>query len=241
MTGNEILEKRFDRAAVGGYKAEDVNSFVLSVADEIDKLNKEKADLQGKLVVLADHLEDYRKDEESMRSALLGAQKLGDQIVKESKEEAEKTVSNARREADDIIDKARADAVMIQSNAKKDLENETLALHNMKREVSRFRKQLLAQYKQHVTLIESLYSQKDENNSKTEGKSGKYSNTAVNQIQEQTIPQSKKEEYSRKEKTEDRLDFIKDLQKKDFDNLEDDKIDTEFKPMDFKEDFRFEE
>ena len=36
----------------------------------------EKRDMEKKLAVLADKLEEYRADEDSLRTALLGAQKL---------------------------------------------------------------------------------------------------------------------------------------------------------------------
>lgn len=44
----------------------------------VEALNREKQDLQKKLEVLADKLVEYRNDEDSIRTALLSAQRLGD-------------------------------------------------------------------------------------------------------------------------------------------------------------------
>lgn len=171
MTTNDILEKKFERAAVGGYKADDVNSFMVSVAETIEQLEKDKTDLQSKLVTLAEHLEQYRSDEESMRSALLGAQKLGDQVIKESKDKSERMIENASREAETIIDNARAEADRIRNDAKIQLDSETYALNKMKREVIRFKKQLMAMYKQHISLIEALPSEEGSDKDYTSSKS----------------------------------------------------------------------
>lgn len=156
MTPEDILGKRFARATVGGYRADDVNAFIISIADELERLQKEKTDLEGKLIVLADRLESYRSDEESMHSALLNAQKLGDTIVKDSKDKADKLMESALRESEEILSNAKREEKKIERGAKLSLETETQALKKMRREVSAFKVKILAMYQQHMDMIEAI-------------------------------------------------------------------------------------
>ena len=75
MNGREIKEKRFDKAAMFGYKAEEVDLYLAEVAQAFDSLVKEKAVLEKKITILAERIEEYRKDENSMKEALLDVYK----------------------------------------------------------------------------------------------------------------------------------------------------------------------
>lgn len=95
MTGREIKEKKFDKAAMFGYKAEEVDLYLAELAQAVDNMNKEKAVLEKKIEILAGKIEEYRKDEDSMKEALLGAQRLGNTVVAEAQEKAEKMLAEA--------------------------------------------------------------------------------------------------------------------------------------------------
>ena len=88
LTPETIASRRFDKQ-VGGYKQDEVEMFLQQVAGEYAKLLSEKEDLEEKIEVLAEKVEQYREDEDSLRSALIGAQKLGDSVIRESKSKAE--------------------------------------------------------------------------------------------------------------------------------------------------------
>lgn len=156
LTSEDIQSKRFERATVGGYRTDDVNAFMISVADEFEKMEKEQADLQNKLIVLADKLSEYRSDEESMRSALLNAQKLGDTILKDSKEKAETMLEGAMQEAESIVATAKKQADAISNEARVSIESETQALSRMQREVAQFKQKILSLYQQQMELIQSI-------------------------------------------------------------------------------------
>ena len=81
LTPETIASRRFDKQ-VGGYKQDEVEMFLQQVAGEYAKLLSEKEDLEEKIEVLAEKVEQYREDEDSLRSALIGAQKLGDSVIR---------------------------------------------------------------------------------------------------------------------------------------------------------------
>lgn len=159
MTPNDIMSKRFDKAAMGGYKAEDVNSFMLQISDYMEQLLEERDDLERKLTILAEKLEEYRADEESLRSALIGAQKLGDSVVRDSKSQAEKTLGDAQAEADRVLSEAKAEAETVVTTAQKSIEAEKYTLNRMQMEVAKFKGQMLNHYRKHIEMLNALPSE----------------------------------------------------------------------------------
>ena len=101
ITPQDIREKVFERA-VRGYDMEMVDEFLDEIAADYTALVKENNSLKSKMRVLVEKIEEYRQTEDSMRLALLSAQKMGAQIESEAKERAEKLVSEAQTKADNI-------------------------------------------------------------------------------------------------------------------------------------------
>ena len=99
MTPQEIREKSFSKALLGGYDAGAVDRFLEELASELALLQKENAVLKGKMKVLVDKVEEYRGNEDALRMAVLSAQKLGNMIEAEAKEKADKTLNDAMEEA----------------------------------------------------------------------------------------------------------------------------------------------
>lgn len=107
ITPQDIREKAFDRA-VRGYDMEMVDEFLDDIADDYTALVKENTSLKSKMRVLVEKIEEYRQTEDSMRLALLSAQKMSAQIESEAKERAEKLVSDAKNRAESIDRDAKA-------------------------------------------------------------------------------------------------------------------------------------
>lgn len=145
LTPSELNKLKFDKTVGVGYKADQVDQFVSQVSSTIVELTEEKEVLQQKLEVLADKLKEYRDDEESLRAAILGAQKLGDSVVRESKAKAELILRDASIKAEKLVD-----------NAKSQIAKEQHTLERMREEVSDFKNRLLSLYKQHLELISAL-------------------------------------------------------------------------------------
>ena len=156
MTGREIKEKKFDKAAMFGYKAEEVELFLTEMAQAFDSMNKEKAVLEKKIEILAGRIEEYRKDEDSMKEALLGAQRLGSTVVAEAQEKAEKILAEAQEKADQMVKDAEKTATKAVTGTKIQVEKEQQTLMKMQKEVSNFKARLLTIYKSHLDLITSL-------------------------------------------------------------------------------------
>jgi cell division initiation protein len=166
MTPNEILNKQFGKV-MSGYRMEEVNAFLAELAGFVEDLIDEKDVTEQKMLVLADKLEEYREDEDSLRAALIGAQKLGDSVVRESRKKAEQTLEDAQDEAKRIVEDARAKADTIIADAsekadtiaadiKKSIEVENEALNKLKAEVARFKGQIKEMLYKHMEILNSI-------------------------------------------------------------------------------------
>lgn len=145
LTLNEIRNVNFRKANFGGYRAEDVEAFIDEVQLSYDTLLRENAELVKKLEVLAAKLEEYQGEEDSIRNALMNAQKVGDASLRDAKHKAEIILKDATIKAEKIV-----------SNAQAEILNERDIIERMQRDISEFKTKLLRLYKEHLTLINNL-------------------------------------------------------------------------------------
>lgn len=145
LTVNDIRDVKFRKTNIGGYKAEDVDNFLDEVQDSYEKLQKENLSLTQKIKILADRVSQYRKDEDSVKDALVGAQKLANSELAKAKAEAMEIIEKAQKEADSIL-----------KNANSDIKNQKETLANLKKAVREFRSDILSRYKEHLKLVNSF-------------------------------------------------------------------------------------
>lgn len=106
ITAQDIQEKTFEKA-FNGYNMGQVDDFLDEMAAEISAMAKENAALKSKMRVLVEKVEEYRQTEDSMRLALLSAQKMGAQIESEARQKADAMVAEAKTTADRLTREAR--------------------------------------------------------------------------------------------------------------------------------------
>ena len=103
ITAQDIREKTFEKARMGGYDMASVDDFLETLADEVAAAQKENAVLKSKMKVLVDKIEEYRANEEALNMAILSAQKLAVQIEAEARQRASATVAEAEAKAKAVI------------------------------------------------------------------------------------------------------------------------------------------
>ena len=107
LTPQEVAEHSFHKASFGGYNMAMVDEFLDLLTADYTTLYKENATLKAKMKVLADKIEEYRSTEDSMRKAMLSAQKMADQMVAEAEAQAAAIVTDAEAEAKKKIESIR--------------------------------------------------------------------------------------------------------------------------------------
>ena len=112
ITAQDIREKGFERARMGGYDMASVDDFLEELADDVAATQKENAVLKSKMKVLVDKIEEYRSNEEALNAAILSAQKLAVQIESEARQRAAATIAEAEEKAQETLGSisSRADA-----------------------------------------------------------------------------------------------------------------------------------
>ena len=99
FTPQQIEQISFGRATFGGYDMQSVDEFLEPLVEDYITLYKENAVLKSKMRVLVGKLEEYRKNEASMKEAIVNAQQTCDKMVKEAEEKCKLMLSNANTAA----------------------------------------------------------------------------------------------------------------------------------------------
>ncbi len=144
LSVKDINNKRFEQTRPG-YKPEEVDDFLREIAQQITQYQRDKEETDKKMAVLVESIREYKKDEDALKDALIGAQKQGRAVIAEAQEQADKIIADAKAKADEIIGSTRVQ-----------LEKEKRCLVKMQQEVSDFKANLLNMYKQHLEQITAI-------------------------------------------------------------------------------------
>ncbi|MCL2037004.1 MAG: DivIVA domain-containing protein [Oscillospiraceae bacterium] len=184
MGAKEIASKKFEMV-LRGYKTDEVEDFLRDVSLDFSRMQKENEELEKKLEVLADKIREYREDEDTLKDALLGAQRQGNALIADSKRKAAEIIEEAQSKSDSILKKAEEErrklqergeneiaaageeAALIIETAKKraaDIQNamnlltdnQKEVLHRTTTEIAEFKQRVVDNYKQHIQSIEKI-------------------------------------------------------------------------------------
>ena len=116
LTPQQIDQISFGRATFGGYSMEDVDEFLTPLTEDYVTLYKENALLKSKMRVLVGKLEEYRKNEASMKEAIANAQQTCDKMVRDAEVKAAQMLANANEAA--MANTQNVDALVEAENAR---------------------------------------------------------------------------------------------------------------------------
>jgi cell division initiation protein len=118
FTPQQIDQISFSRVAFGGYDMQAVDEFLEPLTEDYVTLYKENALLKSKMKVLVGKLEEYRKNEASMKDAIVNAQKTCDLMVKEAEAKCTQMLTEANAAAAENA--KNADSLIAAENARVD-------------------------------------------------------------------------------------------------------------------------
>ena len=119
LTSHDVRAQEFQRS-LRGYDTTQVDEFKQRMAEEIDRLVRERVQLDERVKGMSEQLRSYRDRERAMNDALVSAQQLRseaqtqadrerDVSLREAQTEAERILMEARAAADRLLQQARAD------------------------------------------------------------------------------------------------------------------------------------
>ncbi|MEG0910674.1 MAG: DivIVA domain-containing protein [Ruthenibacterium sp.] len=144
ISSQDIQSVTFEKS-LRGYRTDEVDEYLAKLAQEFETNAKEKADMEKKLYILAEKVDQYRNDEETLKTALLNAQRLGETVVYEAKQKAETIIYDANSKASQAKEEA-ADKVAA----------EELTLAQLQSSVARFKNDVLDLYRQHIESLSAI-------------------------------------------------------------------------------------
>ncbi len=167
---NGFLDVEFGKSMAFGYKTTDVDIFVDAAIELLNEFEKENIKLTEALEKTQAELKSYKDDENTIRQALIGSQKLGDSLIHKAKVQADEIIAEATKKANDMINGVES----------KKLQKE-YEYNRTKNEVSKFKNNLLVLYKQHLEILQQIPEEPDApKNNHTDNDSNNQSNTFVN-------------------------------------------------------------
>lgn len=106
ITPLDIQQQQFKGKMLGGLHPDDVDSFLQTVASEMEGLLRENSDLKELTNRQARDLADLAQKEKDLRETMLAAQRITEEMKANAQKEAELIVSEARLQAKRLVDDA---------------------------------------------------------------------------------------------------------------------------------------
>ena len=140
----EIRNHTFGRA-IRGYTTAEVDEYINFLADTVDSLNRENAELEQKLSIALEKLAELQEREARVARLDTEMRRAAATLLQEAEKQQKKILEEAHAYADRVI--ADADAHMaIQKKVREEIREEVL----------RFKNDLYARYGQHIDQLEAI-------------------------------------------------------------------------------------
>lgn len=144
ITVEELRNISFRRANFGGYKPEDVDTFIDDMLVSYEEIIEKNKKLKEKVEELQSRIEKFHEEDNSIRNIILNAQKIAENSLNEAKTKTTEMVNKAKEEV----------SAQFQISEK------------LKIECSKLKKHVEEVYRKHMELINSIPSDaKDMNKS----------------------------------------------------------------------------
>ena len=224
LTPQDVRAAQFEKN-IRGYRTEEVDRFLDKVEeqlkqdeDQAEELRRQIAELTAENQRLHKEMESYEADGDMLKSALINAQRMGENVIREANQKSEEILHRANLRGDDIIRDAnellqkasdRADEIINEANEKKLAEEREY--DRVRLEVTRFKSDVLNLYRSHVESLSRLPEFQKEETAEAEPaveeKAEETAATALTEEIEQAQPEAEaapaEEEAAEDDKSED--------------------------------------
>lgn len=141
---SELKKKNFTKA-VRGYSIAEVDEYMEFLLEKYTELFRKNFELEQQLRAAVEQKSELEAEKESVRNALINAQKA-----------ASKIVNTANERADSIIESAKIGCNAILSDFNEQINAERNTVIKLKEQVSVLKKDLFEKYREHIEAVEAL-------------------------------------------------------------------------------------
>lgn len=169
LTSQDVRSVQFKKN-LGGYRTDEVDRFLDRVEEQLKQDEEQSAEQAKRLAELTAEneklhksLSEYEADGDMLKSAIINAQRIGENVIREANQKADDIVHRANLRSDDIIRDAndllqqandRADEIMNEASDKTQAEEREY--ERVRMEVTRFKSDILNLYRNHVESLSRI-------------------------------------------------------------------------------------
>lgn len=140
----ELKNKEFSKV-MRGYNPTEVEEHLAFVLDKYTELYRENGELERKLKTAYARLDEIKNEEESIRNAMVNAQRASTKIMTEANDRADIIINTARKSCDRIL-----------ADFKKKIQEERAILNALNNAITDYRERLLKAYSNQISMLEGI-------------------------------------------------------------------------------------
>jgi len=140
----ELKNKEFSKV-MRGYNPVEVDEHFAFIIEKYTELYRENDELERKLKTAYSRLDEIKNEEESIRSAMVNAQRASSKIMTEANDRADIIINTARKSCDRIL-----------ADFRKKIQEERAILNSLNSAISEFKDKLFKAYNSHISFIEEI-------------------------------------------------------------------------------------
>ena len=184
----ELKNKEFSKV-MRGYNPLEVDEHISFIIEKYTELYRENDELERKLKAAYAKLDEIKNEEESIKSAMVNAQRASAKIMTEANDRADIIINTARKSCDRIL-----------ADFKLKIQEERAVLIALNSAVSDFKDKLFKTYNSHISFIEEIKLLDEEEIAKYALSDDNYSTAVIQNIKQDIMdmnistPEVKKEE-----------------------------------------------
>ncbi|MDR0987383.1 MAG: DivIVA domain-containing protein [Ruminococcus sp.] len=150
LSVKDINNKRFEPVK-NGYSTIEVDDYLKLCANSLKQLQTENEELRQKIAICVENVREYQKKEADITGALIDIQRSKRFAIEDAQAEARRVIADAHEQAKAIL-----------GNTGAKLRAEKSSYEEMKREVAAFKENVLAMYKEHLSILTAIPDEYDD-------------------------------------------------------------------------------
>lgn len=145
MIGPHELKNKTFTKVMRGYSSVEVDEHIDFIIEKYTELYRENDELERKLKEAQAEIAAFKKDEESIRSALINAQKASTKIISEANERADTLLRSSKANCDKIL-----------ADFRSEIREERDKLVKLREVIMQFKAKMFSQYQSHIEYLEQI-------------------------------------------------------------------------------------
>ena len=141
---HELKNKVFNKS-VRGYNCSEVDEYIEFLLEQYTELYKENSDVKNELHMTKVKYSELHSDEDAIRAVIVKAQKLGETIVQQAKNEAAAIIEGAKEKCQSKIDETE-----------KAINESQKEIEKLKDTAEKYRAKLYEQYLEHISMLKAM-------------------------------------------------------------------------------------